>query len=322
MAGHAESAPETDGLLQLASFLETDNPQGTEDEDEVQDADESPSDDEDNDEEANAQPEDAEDDTEAEDAKNTPTPERKLTVKVKGEDGTESDVEVTEAELVNGYHRQADYTRKMQALAQRENEAVQTLTQRHNEVRQEYLQKAESTRAAIAKLAGLDQDISHLASSDPAAWVAEQQRRQNISQVLGEIDSQIASEKDHAQQQQAQWLQEQKAKAYRSAWDELSKAKIDRGALQKIYADATAAYGFKDEELGNVYDHRLVLALRDAVAYRALQAKAPQVTKKAQDAPRLPNKQAIPAKTRQQLAMNKRIESGRATLHDLAALLQ
>lgn len=321
MAGHAESAPETEGLDGLAEFLD-DTPQGTEEENEAQEADEPTGEEADTEEAADDQPDEADDegDDPEEEAKK-PTTDRKIVIKVKGDDGSETDAEVTEAELISGYHRQADYTRKMQGLAERENNAVQTLTAKHTEIQQEYLQKAEFTRQAIARLAGLDQDFSQLASTDPAAWVQESQRRQNVQQILGQLDQQIKGEREQASQSQVQRDQTMKAQMAQTAWAELSKAKIDKPALAKIFSDVSAGYGFRNEELANVYDHRLVLALRDAAAYRALKAKTPEVTKKAQDAPRLPQKQAVPAQTRQRQATENRFKSGRAKLSDLASYL-
>ena len=58
------------------------------------------------------------------------------------------------------------------------------------------------------------------------------------------------------------------------------------------------------------------------MAYRELKDKAPEVTKKAQNAPRLPNKQASAAQERQRKELDNRFKSGRAKLADLAAFLR
>lgn len=75
-------------------------------------------------------------------------------------------------------------------------------------------------------------------------------------------------------------------------------------------------------ELANVYDHRLVRALRDAAAYQALKAQKPAVMQKAQNAPRMPSKQAAPAQVRRDQAIEQKFKSGRAKLNDLAAFLR
>lgn len=322
MPGHAESAPEA-GLAGLASFL-SDTPERESEEDEDINAESPP--DTDTEEEAEAHQDDDEpsDDDESDEADKDPTPERKVKVAIKGDDGEEQELEVSEEELVKGYHRQQDYTKKTQALAERENQAVEFLKAKHDEFRQQYLSQAELARAAVTSMAGIktEAELAELANSDPAAWVAESQRQKEIFNYLNHLDQQINGERQRASQEQterqAQTLQEQ----YQKAWTVLSKEKIDEPALAKIYTDAKKVYGFTDEELGGVYDARLVMALRDAAAYQELKSKRAEVTKKAVDAPRVPNKQATPANERRQQKLNDRFKGGRAKLSDLAELLR
>lgn len=322
MPGYAESAPEA-GLAGLASFL-SDTPERESEEDEDINAESPP--DTDTEEEAEAHQDDDEpsDDDESDEADKDPTPERKVKVAIKGDDGEEQELEVSEEELVKGYHRQQDYTKKTQALAERENQAVEFLKAKHDEFRQQYLSQAELARAAVTSMAGIktEAELAELANSDPAAWVAESQRQKEIFNYLNYLDQQINGERQRASQEQterqAQTLQEQ----YQKAWTVLSKEKIDKPALAKIYTDAKKVYGFTDEELGGVYDARLVMALRDAAAYQELKSKRAEVTKKAVDAPRVPNKQATPANERRQQKLNDRFKGGRAKLSDLADLLR
>lgn len=320
MPGHADSAPEA-GLEDLASFL-SDTPE-KEPDNEALNAESPPH--EDTDEDATTQQDEDEDTDEepSEDEDAPPAPERKIKVAIKGDDGEEQELEVSEDELVKGYHRQQDYTKKTQALAERESQAVEFLKSKHDEFRQQYLSQAELARAAVANMAGIktEAELAQLANSDPAAWVAESQRQKEIFNYLNYLDQQINGERQRAAQEQterqAQTLQEQ----YQKAWTVLAKEKIDKPALAKIYTDAKNIYGFTDEELGGVYDSRLVMALRDAAAYQALKSKKAEVTKKAVDAPRLPNKQSTSANERRQQKLNDRFKGGRAKLSDLAEIL-
>lgn len=321
MPGYADSAPEA-GLADLASFL-SDTPEREPDE-EALNAESPPH--EDTEDDAKTQQEEDEDADEepSEDEDAPPAPERKVKVAIKGDDGEEQELEVSEEELVKGYHRQQDYTKKTQALAERENQAVEFLKAKHDEFRQQYLSQAELARAAVTSMAGIktEAELAELANSDPAAWVAESQRQKEIFNYLNHLDQQINGERQRASQEQterqAQTLQEQ----YQKAWTVLSKEKIDKPALAKIYTDAKKVYGFTDEELGGVYDARLVMALRDAAAYQELKSKRAEVTKKAVDAPRVPNKQATTANERRQQKLNDRFKGGRAKLSDLAELLR
>lgn len=323
MDGYAQ-APEPGGLDDLASFL-SDTPE-TESADEELAHDEAPPE-EGTDAESDAQPEEAEaeDDTEAEaeEAEDTPTPERKIKVTLKGDDGTETEQEVSEDELVKGYHRQSDYTRKMQALSEREDQAVQFLKSKHNEVAKQYTEKAELTLRAVAQLAGLksESDMAQLAQDDQAEWVRETHRQQSITRYLQNLSQEIQSERQRMTQEQQQANAQAIEKQARKTWEVLANEKIDKPKLAAIYQDVNKSYGFSNEELSNVYDHRLVQMMRDATAYRALKAKAPEVTRKVNAAPPMPSKQATPAAERKQQAINARFKGGRAKLSDLAAHL-
>lgn len=322
MPGHAESAPEAGGIDGLVQFL-ADNPQGP-DEDEDTTADDSTQ--EDTDETADAQPEDSDDegnDDADEEPEDTPKPERKIPVTIKGDDGSDQTIEVAEDELVKGYTRQADYTRKTQELATRESQAFEFIKGKHEEIRNNYLMQAEAARSAIVQVAGIKsaQEMAQLANSDPAAWVQENQRIQHVSGIVSQLDQQIAAERERSQNEATQHRQQSMKAMYDRAWSELSKDKIDKPALKKIYDGVAEGYGFGHEELAEVFDPRLVRVFRDAAELKAIKAKAAQATKKVADAPSLPNKQATPRQERQTKQLNDRFRSGRAKLSDLAAYL-
>ena len=324
MTGQAESAPETGGLDDLASFLsESPETDSIDEENEAETVDESTG--EADTEEAANDEQDIDPDApdEGEDA-DEPAPVEKITFKVKGEDGKEETIEASTEDLAKSYMRQQDYTKKTQALAERESEAVKFLTQKHEEIRSQYLSQAELSRAAIVQMAGIktEDQMAELASSDPAAWVAENQRQRQINSYLNGLNQQIEGEKQQAKAQAGQRAQQQIKQQFDTAWQELSKDGIDKPKLQKIYSDVSSKYGFSNEELANVYDHRLVRALRDAAAYQALKAQKPAVMQKAQNAPRMPSKQAAPAQVRRDQAIEQKFKSGRAKLNDLAAFLR
>jgi hypothetical protein len=322
VTGQADTAPETGDLSDLASFL-SDTPEEESTEEIEALADDSTDETADTEPEANDEQDiDPEAPDEGEDA-DEPAPVEKITFKVKGEDGKEEVIEATPEDLASSYLRQKDYTKKTQALAEREDQAVKFLTQKHDELRTQYLTQAEVARAAVSQMAGLksESEMAQLANSDPAAWVAENQRQRQVMAFLNQLDSQIQGEKTQAQTEAAQREQQTKAKMYENAWNELSKDGIDKPKLQKIYSEASKSYGFTDDELGGVYDPRMVRVLRDAAAYRNLQAQKAVVTKKVQAAPRMPQRQASPAQERRDQAIENKFKSGRAKLNDLAAFL-
>lgn len=322
-----EQAPalESSNLSDLVSFLADTPDEESTDQKEANQAEESTGEEADTDAEANDEQDidpDAPDDGEDVDE---PAPvEAKITFKVKGEDGKEETVEATTEDIAKSYMRQQDYTKKTQALAERETQAVQFLTQKHEEIRANYLQQAELTRAAVVQMAGIktEAEMAQLANSDPAAWVAENQRQRQINSYLNTLNQQIEGEKQQAQAQAEQRIQQQIKQQFDAAWAELSKDGIDKPKLQKIYGDASSNYGFTDAELANVYDPRLVRVLRDAAAYRTLQAQKPAVMQKVQNAPRMPSRQSAPAQERRDQALEQKFKTGRAKLNDLAAFLR
>lgn len=321
MDGQAVNAPESGGLSDLASFL-ADTPETESiEQDEDQTTADKPTSDADTDEPAN---DEQDNDPEALDAdEDEPAPVEKITFKVKGEDGKEEVVEATTDDLAKSYMRQQDYTKKTQALAVRENEAVQFLTQKNTEYRDHYVAQAELTRQAIVQMAGIksEDDMAALANSDPSAWVAESQRQRQIGNFLNQLSQQINGEKQQAKDQADQRLQGQRQEQFTSTWDALTKEGIDKAGLAKIYGGATDKYGFSNDELATIYDPRMVRVLKDAVAYQALKAQKPAVMQKAQNAPRLPSRQT-PENTRQDQALENKFKSGRAKLNDLAAFLR
>lgn len=324
MSGQADTAPESGGLADLASFLaDTPETESNEQDEKQTTADETTSDEADPVEVATDEQEPADDEPQGDDEEE-PAPIEKITVKVKGENGEDETLELTPDDIAASYLRQRDYTRKTQELAKRENEAVEFLTKKHEEIRSQYLSQAELTRAAIVQMAGIksEDEMAALATTDPSAWVAESQRQRQIGNYLNQLSQQIDGEKQQAKAQEEQRTQQQRQKQFSEAWDVLSKDGIDKEKLSKIYGGATEKYGFSSEELATVYDHRMVRVLKDAVAYQALKAQKPAVMQKAQNAPRMPSRQAAPAQERIDKALDNKFKSGRAKLNDLAAYLR
>ena len=314
MSGQADSAP--GNLDDLASFLE-DKPLEASDE---QEDDATPQED------SQEEPDEAEsavDESEAEateeEAEDQPSATFKVTVK--GEDGADQTLDVDQKELIAGYQRQRDYTVKTQALAERERQAFEVVTQEIEKSRAHYMQQAQLAHMAVRELAGMrsDEEMAVLAQTDPSLWVQEQQRAAAVRTRLQQIQQGVQSEQAQAQQMQAH----QRQQLFSKAWDVLQEKGIDKPKLAGIYQEASKRYGFGEQEFANVYDPRIVLALRDAVAYRALHDKKPAVQQKAQAAPKLPaTKQPVArSETKIKQLETRFARKGGAKLDDLAAYL-
>lgn len=305
-----EQAAGLDTIDDLAQFIVDTSEEPTEDED-TQNADDDAGEDDD-------PADDSDDEPESDKPEEQTSP--KFKVSIKGDDGTDQEVEVDQKELISGYQRHADYTRKTQELSTREREVTQAVATRLQEGQSHYMQQAQMAQAAVRQLAGLRSadEMAVLAQTDPAQWVQEQQRERAINGVLNQLEQGLNTER--TQQQNVQKQQQQQA--FSDAWSVLSEAKIDKSALQKIYATVTTKYGIPAAQLSNLYDPKLVLALRDAVAYQELKDKKAAVTKKVEAAPRLPAaRQAVPRNEQADKKLSARFSSGKAKLNDLAAYL-
>ena len=315
--GQGELAPETtDDLVQ---FL-MDNPDVDSDpidEEKAKPSEESDKDNSDEkDEDATAEDED---DTESEEAKQPSG--LKFKVPVKGEDGAESSIEVDEKELIAGYQRHSDYTRKTMELGEKEREITQIVATKLDEGRNHYMQQAQLARAAVLQLAGLrsSQEMAQLAQTDPAQWVQEQQRQAAVNGVLAQLEQGMQHEQQQVQQQTAQQTQQQISKA----WGILGQQGLDKPKLLKIYEKVSEKYSIPMESLARVTDPALVMVLRDAVELQGLKDKRASVTAKAKEAPKLPaQRQSVPKSEQSNKRLETRFTSGKAKLNDLAKWIE
>ena len=326
MADSEQGSAPSETLDSLASFL-ADNPEadasGPAKEEEKQTA---ASPDEDKDAEAAQEITEGTEETEeapeakAEEAKPDDAASLKFKVPVKGENGEDQTVEVDQKELIAGYQRHADYTRKTQELSNREREVTQKVAERLNEGQTYYMQQAQLAHAAITQLAGLKSadEMAQIAVTDPAAWVAEQQREQRVKGVLSQLEQSMQAELTRQQQEQ----KAENERAYQETWQILTKEGIDRPKLKGIFDVMLDHYKVPSERIANVVDPILIRIMRDAAAYRELQTRKEVVTKKVTEAPRLPaQRQTTPASERINKKIDARFASGKAKLDDLAAYL-
>jgi len=304
MTGVAEAA---DSIDDLASFLggEPEEAHEGEDGDEQEPGDEP---------EEEGEPEEPEEEPEG------GQEPRKIKVPVKGEDGQESVEEIDEAELVAGYQRQKAFTQKTMELAAREKQATEIVQQRVTEASQYALQQAQAARDAIVQLAGLKSadEMHRLAIDDQAQWVQENARAQYVNGVVEQLNASIKTEQERIAAIQQEKDQAQAA----AAWEVLTAKGIDRAKLTDIYSNVSKAYGVTNAQLGKLMEPGIALALKDALAYRDLQAKKPAIAQKVKEAERLPAaKKALPPNERINKQLNEKFSKGRAKTDDLAAFL-
>jgi hypothetical protein len=244
----------------------------------------------------------------------------KFKVPVKGEDGSDTAIEVDEKELIAGYQRHADYTRKTQELANKEREVTQAVAAKLEEGRNHFMQQAQVARTVALQLAGLKspQELAQLAQVDPASWAVEKQRADNINAYVAWLEQSQRQEGEKMTQAQ----QEEAQREISRAWGVLGQQGIDKPKLVEIYDKVSAKYGIPKDRLSAITDPALVLLMRDAAAYQGLKEKKAEVTAKVKEAPKLPpQRQGVPKNEQRAEQLNKRFSSGKAKLSDLAAYI-
>lgn len=188
---------------------------------------------------------------------------RTYTVKVDGED-----IAVDEAELIRGYSRTADYTRKTQAHAA----AVKAFEAEQAEVRgerQHYAAALSQLSEALAQTRPAEPDWDTLRRENPAeyaaTWASWQQYQQEAAALSAE--RQRALEKVSADEQR-ELLSRVEAEhgllvEAIPAWKDETVATKEKTELAEYARDL----GYSDDDLSAVYDHRLMLMLRKAMLY-------------------------------------------------------
>jgi hypothetical protein len=249
-----------------------------------------------------------------------PTPTYKVKV---GKD----EIDVPLDELLKGYSRTADYTRKTQEIAETRKmvEADRARIDEANKLRDVYAQRLSVIEQMLKQDPG--EDLATLKETDPIGYavrVAEQSERDK------QLTAVQAERNRITQQQQAEQGEKLKAHLAREA-EKLAEAIpgfSDPVKSQAIKTDirnyAQKNLGFSDQELAAAYDSRAILSIYKAMMYDKLVANRGEATKKVSQAPRMlkPGTSTPETRTSQEVKnMRGRLKkSGRA--RDAAALFE
>lgn len=205
----------------------------------------------------------SEEDTQEEDKPST------FTIKVDGKD-----VEVTLDELQKGYSRTQDYTRKTQQVAEMRKQTEAQLTAIRAE-REQYAQLLGALSEQVKAAAEPQIDWDRLYQEDPIEYVRQREVMRENREKAAAIQAEQQRLAEISQQEQMQKLQTHKVKESQAlleaipTWKDPAKAKAEKAMLIEF----GQKMGFTPQELGNIYDHRVVLALRKAALYDQMQAK-------------------------------------------------
>ena len=189
--------------------------------------------------------------------------------------------EVTLDELMSGYSRQSDYTRKTQDVAKERKQMgelqVQYISEMH-QARAERQQYLESLNQIIANSASnLDKftniDWESIKENDPIEYVTRKEEFREAQEKVQSMqrDQYMAHQKniEDERQMRSRALQVENGKLADALpeWSEPEKQK-------KIVSDIrgyASSQGFTEEELNSLVDHRSLLVLMKAQKYDAMQ---------------------------------------------------
>jgi len=187
-------------------------------------------------------------------------PDSTFTVKVAGQE-----LKVTLDELKKGYSRDADYRRKTEELSF-EKKQFQSETEQQ---RQDYSKRITELNQILAFTQQQlnseinNVDLNKLYEEDPVeATKVERQIRLKKEKMMD-----AANKLQQEQQRQlSSYVQEQQRILAEKMpeFNDAQKASTTKNNLRNFLN----SYGFKDAEIGQIYDHRIVMLVNDALKYR------------------------------------------------------
>ena len=202
-----------------------------------------------------------------------------FTVKVDGQE-----IEVTQEELINGYSRQQDYTRKTQELSQQR----KTIEQQQAELAQRdaiYSQLLPKMEAQLKGELANEPDWNALYEDDPVGYVREKQlwdeKKEKLSAVSAEQQrlQQEAFAKQQKQIEEFVQYGNQRLLEIIPEWQNPEVAAKEKAAISEY---AMRELEYTPEEIQQVYDYRALLGLRNAwLNSRTVEATKKKPTQKA-----------------------------------------
>lgn len=262
---------------------------------------------------------DEEPDEPGEDPDEEPEAPKTFRAKVNGEE-----VEVTLDELLKGYSRTSDYTRKTQELAT-QRKAAEAEAQAVRAERQRYSQTLTQLEQIVQQQAGAEPDWETLANENPEEFnrqfAVHQLKRQRLDAIKAEQARVQEAEQGAQREAQTQFLAQQRDLLLEKipTWKNAEVAKKEKAELV-AYAKEQ---GFDDSDIAQIADHRALVLLRKSMLYDKAQKNKPNVQKKIETVmatkPGTPGKKSPRevtelTRSKQRLAKTGRVEDAAAVL--------
>ena len=194
------------------------------------------------------------------------------------------EIEVSLDELKAGYSRDSDYRQKTHTLGMEKRD----LEAQKNSLRQSYdaklteLNELIATADATVRQQQGSQDLQRLYDEDPtqAAKLDYELRQRQV-----QLDDMRTKAKQAQAKQYTEFLEAQRELAATKIPEYSDPSKADQFKLSM--RNSLRGYGFNDEEIGSLADHRFLMVAKDAMSYQSLKDKRPIVQKKVANAPKV-----------------------------------
>lgn len=241
------------------------------------------------------------------------------TIKV---DGKEEQVPLRE--LLNGYQRTADYTRKTMAVRERENVLNEQLQYVQTE-REQYGELLNALAGQLQEQVAAEPDWDALYAQNPLEYVRQKdlyrERQDQLAAAHSEMQRLANLQAQEQAQQVSRVVQESRAKLAEAipAWKDENRWKTDKVKIREY----GKKIGFTDAELDRAYDHKAVLMLYKSMRFDELRANRPQPQKAKAPALARPNApQTLTTRKASEVTRDKQRLSKTGSVQDAAKLFE
>lgn len=203
--------------------------------------------------------------------------------KVRLDDGTV----VSIADLKKGSLLLPDYTRKTQEVAE-QRRSVESQSQALQQHAQQLAQQRDYVAQLVQAFMPQPPDPSIL-DTDPHGYMRARSEYEQWTAHHQNLAAMAQAEQQQAQQREAQERKDREQREWNATLEKMPALKDEtklKGFIRDIEQHGLG-YGFSKEEIANALtmDHRQALVLRDAMAWRKLQADKTKVTSKVEGRP-------------------------------------
>jgi hypothetical protein len=189
-------------------------------------------------------------------------------------------------QLREGYLAKADYHRNIQKVKAEEATLHERVKAETLKAQQEYVQRLETHKQAVTKLAGVKsmQEIEQLSREDPAAAQQEFLRLISVNQTMQSIETEQRQAAEDLKNRQQAAMKEAIQKSRETLEGDITGfAEVYPKVLETISKE----YGFDPKDVAEVYDARVIKVFHDAHLYRQLQKAKPEVSKRVVAVPKV-----------------------------------